>query len=67
MTGFTSQESLALKAGVDRSFLSGIESGRRSPSIDVVFRLADALGVPAAALFEPADSGLGASSGSSLP
>jgi transcriptional regulator with XRE-family HTH domain len=47
-----SQEKLAAKAGVDRAFLSGIESGSRNPGILTVAKLAKALGVTAAKLME---------------
>lgn len=47
-----SQEKLAAKAGLDRSFLSGIESGTRNPGVLTVTKLAKALGVTAAQLME---------------
>jgi transcriptional regulator with XRE-family HTH domain len=40
-----SQDKLAEKADLDRTHLSGIERGVRSPGIKVVIRLARALGV----------------------
>ena len=41
------QEELAKKAGITRSHLSLLEAGhRRNPSLDVLKRLARALGVP---------------------
>lgn len=45
-----SQEDLAYKAAVDRSYLWGIERGTRNPSVLVVAKLAEALGVKAAEL-----------------
>lgn len=39
-----SQEELAKKANVDRSYISQIESGRKTPSLAVLERIADALG-----------------------
>ena len=39
-----SQERLAERAGLDQTYLSGIETGRRNPTLRVVLRLADALG-----------------------
>jgi mannose-6-phosphate isomerase-like protein (cupin superfamily)/DNA-binding XRE family transcriptional regulator len=42
---------LAARCGVSRSLISQIETGRISPSLDVVRRLAAALEVPIAALF----------------
>ena len=45
-----SQERLAERAGLDRTYVSGIETGRRDPTLRVVLRLADALGRPPADL-----------------
>lgn len=39
-----SQEKLAEVAGLDQTYVSGVETGRRNPTLRVVFRLADALG-----------------------
>jgi transcriptional regulator with XRE-family HTH domain len=47
-----SQEALAAKAGVDRAYLSGIESGSRNPGVLSVAKLAKALGVTASELME---------------
>lgn len=38
-----SQEELAKKANVDRSYISQIESGKKTPSLSVLERIADAL------------------------
>lgn len=40
-----SQEKFALEHGIDRTYISAIERGRRNPTITVVKRLATALGV----------------------
>ena len=40
-----SQDKLAEKADLDRTYLSGIERGVRNPGIKTVIRLAHALGV----------------------
>ncbi|MCK3654499.1 transcriptional regulator [Pasteurellaceae bacterium Macca] len=40
-----SQEALALEAGLSRVYISDIERGRRSVSIDVMGRIADALDI----------------------
>jgi transcriptional regulator with XRE-family HTH domain len=45
------QERLAEGANLDRSYLVGIERGLRNPSLDVILRLARALGVAPADLF----------------
>jgi transcriptional regulator with XRE-family HTH domain len=39
-----SQEQLALRAGVDRTFVGKLESGRHQPSLAVVFKLAQSAG-----------------------
>ena len=39
-----SQEQLALRANVDRTFVSKLESARHQPSLAVVFKLSQALG-----------------------
>ena len=51
------QRQLAEKAGLTPSMLSQIESGRLTPSLHTLGKLAGALGVPIAALFEAAPSG----------
>jgi len=52
-----SQERLAFDAGVDRSYLGGMERGEANPTVDVLDRLALTLGVPLGALFEEFDEG----------
>ena len=47
-----SQEKLALEAGIDRTYLPGIEKGERNVSITVVEKLAIALGVEIREFFE---------------
>jgi len=39
------QESLADRAGLDRSYIAGIEAGLRNPSIKALARIAKGLGV----------------------
>lgn len=47
------QEQLAAKADVTQGYIAQLESGmKKNPSVDVLKRLARALGVPAAALLE---------------
>jgi len=46
-----SQEELARRAKIDRTYIGGIERGERNAGIKNVHRIADALGVPAAELF----------------
>ena len=45
-----SQEKLGLESGVQRNFISLIETGQNQPTIGTVFRLADALGFKASRL-----------------
>ncbi len=40
-----SQEKLALKAEIDRTYLAGIEQGKRNPSIKSLEKIIDALEV----------------------
>lgn len=47
-----SQERLADLAGVHRTYLSSLERGERNVSLDNIYALARALGVPPADLFE---------------
>jgi transcriptional regulator with XRE-family HTH domain len=47
-----SQEELAHRSGVDRSYMGGIERGERNPSLKNIFRIAEGLDVPAHVLFE---------------
>lgn len=48
-----SQEELADEAMIDRTYISGIERGKRNPSIDLLARLAKALKTTPAALLTP--------------
>ena len=45
-----SQEQLADRAGVHRTYVSLLERNKKSPTIDVLFRLCKALRFPAAKL-----------------
>jgi len=40
-----SQEKLALKADIDRTYLAGVEQGKRNPSIKSLEKIIEALGV----------------------
>ena len=51
-----SQESLAELAGLDRTYISGCERGRRNASIEALHRLGKALQIPPSFLLEPSDS-----------
>lgn len=46
------QEQLAFEADVKRSYISEIESGKRNPTLDIVEKIANALGTGAGRLME---------------
>jgi len=50
--GWRSQEAFAHHAGLDRTYVSGLERGRRNPTLDIIVKLAGALGVHPAELFK---------------
>jgi transcriptional regulator with XRE-family HTH domain len=50
-----SQEEFAHRAELDRTYVSGIERGRRNPTLDVIVGLAETLEVETADLFPPSD------------
>ena len=57
--GGLSQETLADKCGLDRTYVGGIERGERNPSLQNIARIATALNVSLAELMkgvEPRDS-----------
>jgi transcriptional regulator with XRE-family HTH domain len=45
-----SQEQLAFKASIDRTYVASVETGRRNPSLDIIGVFATALEVDAADL-----------------
>jgi transcriptional regulator with XRE-family HTH domain len=45
------QDELAHQAGLDRSYVGGVERGDRNVSLDNIQKLANALGVPVRELF----------------
>lgn len=52
-----SQEALAHLAGIDRTYVSSLERQCYSASVDMLDRLASALGIPVSALLNPENSG----------
>jgi len=47
-----SQEGLAGRADIHRTYIGGIERGERNPTLTMIHRLAEALGVPPTELLE---------------
>ena len=47
------QEKLAFEAGLDLTYVGGIERGRRNPTVVVLGRIAEALGTTPAGLLSP--------------
>lgn len=50
-----SQEELSERAGLHVTYLSGIERGKRNPSVAVLVRVGSALGILGSALLEEAE------------
>jgi transcriptional regulator with XRE-family HTH domain len=47
-----SQEELGFRTGLDRTYISGIERGKRNPSLQNINKIAKALKVTVSSLFE---------------
>ena len=58
-----SQERLAFDAGVDRSYLGGLERGEANPTVDLLDRIAETLCVPLIELFAEIEKGAEKSDG----
>jgi len=46
------QEELAFKVGVDRSYMGFVERGERNPTFDVILRISRSLGTSLSKLFD---------------
>jgi transcriptional regulator with XRE-family HTH domain len=51
-----SQEALGALAGLDRTYVSGLERGVRNPTLTTMAKLANALGVALSSLVCPAEA-----------
>ncbi len=51
-----SQEAVALEAGLNRGYYSGIERGVRNVALANIVKIADALGVPVSEVFAQAEA-----------
>ena len=52
-----SQEELADRAGLHRTYISSVERARRNVSLENIFQIAEALGTTAARLLNPIPNG----------
>jgi transcriptional regulator with XRE-family HTH domain len=53
-----SQEELAFEAGIDRTYVSHLENGHKSPTVDVLFRICPVLGMSASELIAQVERGI---------
>ena len=53
-----SQEELGFEAEVDRTYVSQLENGHKSPTVDVLFRICPILGMSASELIAQVERGL---------
>ena len=53
--GWASQEAFAHHVGLDRTYISGLERGRRNPTLDIIVKLAHGLDVSPAELLATID------------
>lgn len=51
------QEDLADRSGLDRSYIGGVERGERNPTLTVIEKIAAGLGLPVSHLFEERNLG----------
>jgi transcriptional regulator with XRE-family HTH domain len=53
-----SQEELAFEAQIDRTYVSQLENGHKSPTVDVLFRICPILGMAASELIAQVERSL---------
>jgi transcriptional regulator with XRE-family HTH domain len=51
-----SQEELAARSKLHRTYVAGVERGIRNPSLNSIIKIAEGLGIPASALFRRMES-----------
>lgn len=61
--GHQNASAFADRVGITRAYLSNIENGHRLPTLDVLLRIADALGTTVSALLQKPPWGRGPSAG----
>ena len=52
------QEELAFKAHVDRTYISMLENDKKSPTVDMLMRLCQSLGITASQLLERVEAAM---------
>lgn len=57
MAAKLTQEQLSFAAEIDRSYISLLEHDKKSPTVDMLFRLCDNLGVSASSLLARVEAG----------
>ncbi|RWP18017.1 MAG: XRE family transcriptional regulator [Mesorhizobium sp.] len=51
------QEAVAERANISQQYVSGLENGKRNPTVQTLFQIAQALGVSHMELVKPDDQG----------
>ena len=51
------QEQLALDADVDRTYISMLENDKKSPTVEMLFRICDAMNIAASEVIRRVESG----------
>lgn len=57
MAANLTQEQLSFAAEIDRSYISLLEHDKKSPTVDMLFRLCDTLGISASGLLARVEAG----------
>ena len=52
------QEQLAFEAGLDRTYISHLENGHKSPTVDALFRICPVLGIAVSELIAKVEKSL---------